>query len=61
MNVALPLSTPVATGNGERDATRRAHFDTLYAQTNPRQLRSEIYTGATRLWDNARIPLIAVD
>lgn len=54
-----PYQRLVATG--ELDATKQAHFDTLYAGTNPRQLRREIYAGLARLWDNASALLIAAD
>jgi len=46
---------------GALDATRRAAFETLYTQTNPRQLRREIYTGLARLWENESASLIAAD
>lgn len=54
-----PYQRLVATG--ELDAVRRAHFDTLYAQTNPRHLRQEIYAGLARLWENESALLIAAD
>jgi len=43
------------------DTTRRAAFETLYAQTNPRQLRREIYAGLAQLWDNEDVLPIAAD
>lgn len=54
-----PYQRLVATG--ELDAVLRAHFDTLYAQTNPRHLRQEIYAGLARLWENESALLIAAD
>ncbi len=54
-----PYQRLVATG--ELDAVRRAHFDMLYAQTNPRHLRREIYAGLARLWENESALLIAAD
>ncbi len=54
-----PYQRLVATG--ELDAVRRAHFDTLSAQTNPRHLRQEIYAGLARLWENESALLIAAD
>jgi hypothetical protein len=54
-----PYQRLVATG--ELNATRRAAFETLYAQTNPRQLRREIYAGLAQLWDNEDVLPIAAD
>lgn len=43
------------------DATTRARLDALYAATNPRQLRREIYAGLTQLWEYEPTALIAAD
>jgi len=46
---------------GGMDATIRARLDTLYAATNPRQLRRAIHAGLARLWEYEPTALIAAD
>jgi hypothetical protein len=47
--------------SGALDAATQARLDALYAQTNPRQLRREIYAGFARLWEHEETRPIAAD
>lgn len=44
------------TASGALSAKRREELDRLYAQTNPRQLRTEIYSRLSQLWRWQELP-----
>lgn len=46
---------------GGVDAESRARLDALYAATNPRQLRREIYAGLAHLWESETTAMLAAD
>jgi hypothetical protein len=47
--------------SGGLDAATQERLDALYAQTNPRQLRQQIYAGFARLWEREETRPLAAD